>query len=297
MTDLYREIFRRHARPLIPGETGVRPELRRLPGIAAVLFDLYGTLLLSDIGEIGIADRERSARAFSGALEAVGVRSGASGREGVRRLEEAVRQRRTAARAEGIESPEVDIVEVWNDVLRGMRDVEQGERDRRGPDLERLAVEYEARANPVWPVPRLVESLDALRGMGLILGIISNAQFFSRELFPALLDRSAEDLGFDAGLQFFSYRHGRAKPGLTLFRRARSALARRGIESGRTLYVGNDMLNDVAAAGRVGFRTALFAGDARSYRPRKGAPEIADARPDVIVTDLRQLVDCVDPAP
>jgi putative hydrolase of the HAD superfamily len=295
MTDLYREIVRRHARPLKPRATGVRPELKRLPGIAAVLFDLYGTLLLSDIGEIGIADRERSARAFSGALEAVGIRSEASGGEGLHRLEEAVRLRRAAARAEGIDFPEVDIVEVWNDVLLGMHDAEQGEQDRHESDLERLAVEYEARANPVWPVPRLVESLDALRGKGLVLGIISNAQFFSRELFPALLGRTAEDLGFEAGLQFFSYRHGRAKPGLALFRRARSALSRRGIEGGRTLYVGNDMLNDVTAAGRVGFRTALFAGDARSYRPREGAPEVTDARPDVIVTDLRQLVDCVDP--
>ena len=36
-------------------------------------------------------------------------------------------------------------------------------------------------------------------------------------------------------------------------------LAEEGIAAREVLYVGNDMLNDVAAASAVGFRTALFA--------------------------------------
>jgi len=53
--------------------------------------------------------------------------------------------------------------------------------------------------------------------------------------------------------------------------------------------VGNDRLNDIAAAARLGMRTALFAGDARSLRWRRGDPRCAGVVPDLIVTHWRQL--------
>jgi putative hydrolase of the HAD superfamily len=54
-------------------------------------------------------------------------------------------------------------------------------------------------------------------------------------------------------------------------------------------------LNDVFAASQVGFRTALFAGDARSLRRRDQDPRCAGATPDVILTELTQLLQCVRP--
>lgn len=41
-----------------------------------------------------------------------------------------------------------------------------------------------------------------------------------------------------------------------------------GIESSQTLYVGNDMLNDIYPAQQLGLKTAFFAGDQRSLRKR-----------------------------
>ena len=63
----------------------------------------------------------------------------------------------------------------------------------------------------------------------------------------------------------------------------------RGIDPTRTLYVGNDMLNDVYAAHEAGFKTVLFAGDRRSLRLRKDRPEVADLSPDRVVTSLDQI--------
>ena len=60
------------------------------------------------------------------------------------------------------------------------------------------------------------------------------------------------------------------------------------------MYVGNDMLNDIASAAKVGLRTALFAGDARSLRWRKGDERVEGVVPDLVLTDLLQLVDCLD---
>jgi putative hydrolase of the HAD superfamily len=188
----------------------------------------------------------------------------------------------------------VQVVAVWRTVLsdlarRGMVDATASRR----ADVARLAVEYEVRANPVWPMPGAVECLRVLRAKSLVLGIVSNAQFYTPELFPALLGQPAEQLGFDPKLQHYSYRHGRAKPGLALFQAAAEALAARGIAPGQALYVGNDMLNDVLPAGRLGFRTALFAGDRRSFRERRDDPRVRGVVPDLVLTELRQLQECI----
>ena len=159
--------------------------------------------------------------------------------------------------------------------------------------MRQLAVEYEVRANPVWPTPDARECLARLRKEEKILGLVSNAQFFTIELFPALFGEPAEELGFDRQLQYFSYQYAQAKPGEFLYRRAAEELEQRGMETSEALYVGNDLLNDVLPAKRVGFRTALFAGDARSLRLRKDDPRVQDVAPDLIVTDLVSLADCV----
>ena len=142
-------------------------------------------------------------------------------------------------------------------------------------------------------MPGLEACLRSLSEKGLVLGIISNGQFYTRELFAALLTQPPELWGIDAELQFYSYQHGRAKPGRYLYQIAARALGRRGVEPAAALCVGNDLLNDVLPARDVGFRTALYAGDERSLRLRQEEPEVAAVRPDLIVTRLSQLDECV----
>ena len=64
-----------------------------------------------------------------------------------------------------------------------------------------------------------------------------------------------------------------------------------GIPVNAALYLGNDMLNDIYPAQKVGFKTALFAGDARSLRLREDDPGCKNLSPDIIITDLIQLLD------
>jgi putative hydrolase of the HAD superfamily len=286
----YSDILRRHARPLEPVPTGEARVLARLPGIRAVLFDLYGTLFISEIGEVGTAREAASGPALAGALEALEVRTNGPAGPEVHRFFDVIKTLHAESHQAGIDYPEVDIVEVWRRVVTdlascGVLEPRTWERGQ----LERLAVEYEARANPVWPMPGLRECLEGLSERGLFLGIVSNGQFYTPELFPALLGRPAECCGFDAQLQFYSYRHGLAKPGPDLYRMAARALAGRGVDPEAVLYVGNDMLNDILPARRVGFRTALFAGDARSLRLRPGEPRLAGVSPDVVLSRLSDL--------
>ena len=70
MNSLYRDILRRHAQRLEPIPTGERSLVRQVDGLRAVLFDVYGTLVISASGEVGTASDTGRAGAFSAALEA-----------------------------------------------------------------------------------------------------------------------------------------------------------------------------------------------------------------------------------
>ena len=296
MENSYIEIFRRHFRPLEPIPAGVPPSLRKIEGIRAVLFDIYGTLLVSASGEVGTAGSAND-RALEETLAATGIRAIGPVGDAVEMLFDAIRARHAELRAQGVDYPEVDICAMWQRVLHALcrtecHSVPLEPADLEAVDLERLAVEYEARANPCWPMPHLEGCLNRLAGAGLPLGIVSNAQFYTRLLFPALLGEPIERW-FDVGLLFFSYEQGHAKPGTVLYERAAAALRDRGIEPREVLYVGNDMLNDVLPARTVGFHTALFAGDRRSLRLRQRDVRLDGVAPDLVLTDLGQLAGCV----
>ncbi len=294
MPEALSNIFRRQSEPLEPIPTGETPLLSKLPGIRAVLFDVYGTLFISASGDMGTTKEAACESALVGALEALGIAVTGPTGQGVELLAERIAASHGESREAGIEFPEVDIVAVWRQVLRELaRRGVIGPSDARAVDPRRLAVEYEARANPCWPMPGVRDCLDHLLGRGFLLGIISNAQFYVVELFEALLDGPPEVWGFQRDLQFYSCRHGQAKPGTVLFEAAARTLRRRGIAAAEALYVGNDMLNDVFPARQVGFCTALFAGDARSLRHRAECPQVDGISPDLVVTDLSQLPDTI----
>lgn len=273
------------SQPLDPEPTDDEAVLTKLAGIRAVVFDVYGTLLVSGSGDISLASEGSRGAAALEALAAVGCRA-LNGDLFVESLHEAVR---AAHAASGSEHPEVEIRDLWREVL--------DDHAQRMDDatLERFAVEYECRVNPIWPMPGLAETLDGLRSAGKKLGIVSNAQFFTPLAFEPLTGKSLQRWGFDdPAVNVWSYEHREAKPGTFLYEQCVEGLAAVGIGAGEALFVGNDLRNDVWPAQRVGFKTALFAGDARSLRWRRDDERLAAIVPDLVVTDLRQLIDCVD---
>jgi len=181
----------------------------------------------------------------------------------------------------GVSFPEIDIREIWSRLLSPYGSLSDTQ-------IEVIATSYEVQVNPVWPMPNLSLTLSSLMESNLELGVISNAQFYTHALFPALLPSLSPP--FNPDLCLYSYQERQAKPGLFMFKKMVSLLEGKNIKPEETLYLGNDMRNDIDPAHRVGFRTILFAGDARSYRPRE------DARyspADAVITDLSQLQELI----
>lgn len=279
-------LIREYAKPLTIIPAGETPRLKHLSGIKAVVFDVYGTLFMSASGDIGLTtETEVMSDAMAAALQSEGIVPAASMRLATR-WRELVREEQARAREDGVAFPEVEVREIWKRLL-----------DQYGLSLSedaiaRVAIRHESLANPVWPMPDTLETLLTLRDLGFLMGIISNAQFYTPPLFEALLEHSLESLGFRHELCMWSFEQREAKPSSLLFVRLAKLLAREGVPSRGVLYVGNDMRKDIATAAAVGFRTALFAGDARSLRRHE--EEGLEVEPDLVVTELGQLTGCVN---
>ncbi len=264
-----------------------------LTGIRAVIFDIYGTLVISGSGDVGSADEGDRGDKLGDAFAAAGLSPESLTRPwSIENLHEQIQQDNESRRDENCPNPEVDIVEIWRKTLASW--------GYAGTDwatdikmLVRLAAEYEARANPTFPMPAAKELLGQIADSNLVTGIVSNAQVFTEPLVEDLCGGPLESC-FDLDLCIFSYRYRQAKPGPRLFDALLGGLNRRGIAADQAVYVGNDMLNDVWAASQAGLKTAWFAGDARSCRPRAGDPRCDGPGPDVVLTDLMQLLDCLE---
>lgn len=274
----YREYIKSVLKPLEAIPVDVDPKLRELHGVRAVVFDIYGTLLISEAGgpDLSVAPtalhsmEEISRRMKSGDGEALldAYREGISSRQEIRR-------------AEGIDHPEVDIREVWKELAQRFSAKEE--------EVESLAIGFECGVNPVWPMPHAGRVLEELKRNGVKLGIISNAQFYTPIIMEAFFGTSLEDCGFDEGWSVFSFELLEGKPSTVLFENLREHAAADGFSAEEILYVGNDFDKDVVPAAKVGFRTCLFAGDARSLRLGGREWEVAVEIADVVVTDLEQI--------
>lgn len=278
------EIIRENTVPQEVIPTGVQPsepgQLKQLIGeIKAVLFDVYGTLFISASGDISSPEYEhREALRVNRLLDRYGLAKRAA--EVQKDFHNEVVNQHKRLKQQGIDFPEVLYEEIWAKVLE-LEDM---------AELKTFAAEYEMIVNLVYPMPHLREVLATLEEKKLVMGIISNAQFFTPLLFPAFLDQSLEGLGFEPDLLFYSYEYGHAKPSDFMFWQAGKVLMSKGIEAEAVVYVGNDMLNDILLARRVGFRTILFAGDSRSLRMRETDNRCKDVIPDRIITDLKQIL-------
>jgi putative hydrolase of the HAD superfamily len=147
-------------------------------------------------------------------------------------------------RQAGIEYPEPDIREVWLAVLKIMQSEELIVVDDEGKISEQLSVEFEARMNPVWPVPGVIETLHYFKEKGLPQGIISNSQFYTPVVLEALTGQSLDELGFSGGLLHWSFEEKQKKPGLAFYRNFINKMHRfdDSLEPEHVLYIGNDML-------------------------------------------------------
>lgn len=174
----------------------------------------------------------------------------------------------------GITFPEVRIEEVWMVILLMLK--------RHGYDATHLnlgndrevaqciAFFYNAHALGRRFYPGVVDALKTLKSKNMTLGIVSNAQFYTpMDLTLLIRDQSKGAYDdylelFDPDLVIFSYEIGYAKPNPGIFRKLFDALYEFHILPSQTVFVGNDLVQDIQPAQEAGMKTAFFIGDDQS---------------------------------
>lgn len=224
----------------------------------AVIFDIYGTLLIAPAG--GVKADPEADPVLKHILEGFGHTppespSGA--------LHQAVLRHHAEA---GAPYPEVDLRRLWREIL-GLEP---------GGEITSLVIALEDAWHPALPMPGAAAVVRDLSRQGVSLGLLSNAQCNTLHSLGDIADLFAPEL------TLLSYQHGVAKPSPALFETLACRLEGRGILPGETLFVGNDPLQDIAPAAAAGFRTALFTGHPDSLRP-------GGCVPDFVFADWRDL--------
>lgn len=283
--------------PLSPRVTGTFPKLynEETPAIRSVVFDIYGTLLISASGDIGSEDLASGA-ALS-ALMVSGVvfsedEASLLGQRTVKVYLQEIQKEHERLKRKGIPHPEVDILKIW-DLTVALLIKEFPNVRFKQCDIELLALGFEFESNPVSPMPGMDHIIRFFKQNKISLGIVSNAQFYTPILMNFFLHKklstSEKIKPFIPELSFYSYKIQRAKPDHWAFDKLKSRFKKMGIKASEVLFVGNDMLKDVYPAAKSGFQTALFAGDTRSLKFREEDKRVEGLEPDYILTELYQL--------
>ncbi|MFW5831435.1 MAG: HAD family hydrolase [Prolixibacteraceae bacterium] len=286
--------------PMQPETSDLCPNLKKEKPVKAVIFDIYGTLLISSSGDIdqavfteenmkealiegGFADENTKTETYSFLLKELPVKIASN-------------QKETAAN--GHPYPDVDIFKVWNEMLAEAE--KKGWIKKTGDEsLADTIIVFEILSNKVSPMPGMKKVLEALKAKNVPLGIVSNAQFYTPIIMNYFLtgefSTRQEIEFFEPELTAFSFSELRAKPDVELFEKITPALVQKyGIKPSEAVFVGNDILKDVYTAKKAGMQTMLFAGDNRSLRLRETDERMRGLFPDFIITDLKQILTIIE---
>jgi FMN phosphatase YigB (HAD superfamily) len=234
------------------------PQGRRPDRFRAVIFDVYGTLLIAPPGAV------RPDPAADARLRPIIARFGHTPPPSpTTALAAAVARHHQSAR---IPHPEVDLRALWREVLDLPPD----------HDTTALVIATEDARLPTRPMPGAEHAISQLAAAGVPLGLLSNAQCNTLHSLGGIGDL------IDTDLAVLSYRFGVAKPSPELFGILTERLAALGIAPGQCLFIGNDPLMDIAPASAAGYLTALFTGHPDSRRP-------GESKPDFVIRDWSEL--------
>ena len=292
-----------------PVPADVNPQIADLSDARAVFWDVYGTLCGVSVGDLQrtLEYENRLTQAAGAVIEEFQLAPALTQLYPDRLADIALRDRyleliaesHERSRAAGIECPEVVIEQIWLWILEHCRQAgyETGYDEPLLDTAYRAAYFFDASIQYNYLYPGIADCLTKLSEAHLVQGIISNAQFYTpiqlRRLLREALQRDNVELEdfFDESLVFFSYELGYSKPNQGAFQKANRVLAQRGIKPEEVVYIGNDMLNDVWAAARAGWRTILFAVDESQTTLRSDEPNCTQVQPDAVVTNAESLLE------
>ena len=285
-------------KPLKTIPTAAKTQLKSHP-IKALIFDIYGTLMISASGDIDQADYNPSM--IRKAFVSSGIELINDSNETIDLIHSTfnttIKKHKEEAKSIERPYPEVDILEVWQETLTYF-EKKSVIKCPEEVDLKLLTFVFELQTNKVWPMPNMEKVIKILGEKEIQLGIISNAQFYTPVIMNYFLHQECKDgriiAPFQNEITVYSFEELRLKPDVKLFNIILKELEKKGITAAETAFVGNDMLKDMWAASQSGVKTIFFAGDQRAYRLHENDERCKSLIPDFTITNLSQLLEIIE---
>jgi FMN phosphatase YigB (HAD superfamily) len=280
-----------------------KPHLVRIPELRAVLWNVYGTLLCINQGELLLEHPTAFIMdtALDKTIQEFKMWDSMSRKPGqpsayLKSIYKEVVQDQ-ALRSKG----EVSVDKVWEAILKKLLQkdykFDTGFFGALNEFSAKIAYFFHASLQATTCYAGAAQALRTVSEAGLEQGLLADGQCFTMlQLRRGLAEQDA-DINLDGlvsrDLRVFSHEVGAKKPSDLLFDRVLEKLAERDIEPGQVLHVGSRIAEDIVPAKKRGMRTALFAGDSASVRATAEQLKSAAGRPDLLLTSPAQIAEVI----
>lgn len=281
------------------------PSIKPLPGIKAVTWSIYGTLLRIADGDLLLlapqpirmqVALEKTIQEFN-MWHSMTRKSGAPWEYLFTQYKDVLEEMQLTVPAKKGDVGQVNSTKLWRKLISRLEQKEyQYDIDFFGDSdeyAEKVAFFFHSCLQGVAAMDKAAAVVKAVAEAGLVQGLLSDGQSFTlTQLLRAFqATTKVPPLGqlFGRGCVVLSYDVGVKKPSRTLFATAAEAFAQQDIEPAEVLYVSNRWPDDLTIAKQIGFRTALFAGDKNTVQASADELLHSDLRPDRLMTELTQI--------
>jgi FMN phosphatase YigB (HAD superfamily) len=287
-----------------------KPHWKPLRDVRAVTWNLYGTLLHISTGELLFEHPnkfvmdvalEKTVQEFKmwGSM----TRKAGQPSEYMAKLYAQELAYTKLAPSPGEKFPEIAAEKIWERLLKKLLQKEykwdEGFFGSQSDYSRKIAYFFHTSLQGTDCYPDGMGVLEHIRGCGVRQGLIADGQCFTMtQLRRGLAQQGGSttvDEFFPGSLRSLSFDVRGRKPSERLFRPVLEQLAKQGITPEQVLHVGSRIVQDIVPAKKLGMRTALFAGDAESVQATPEQLKDAATKPNILLTELKQLKDVIEP--
>lgn len=288
--------------PVLPKAT---PFLKRLSGIRAVTWGVYGTLLSISEGRLLFLHPDPLCMevALDKTIHEFNMWNSMSRKPGppweymFHQYKRLVEANLLAASPRSGEAREVNAAHIWEVLIERLTKKDFAWDESAYGDMsefsEKVAWFFHSALQGTAAQPNALLALGHVRDVGCEQGLVADGQCFTLlQLSRALAGQGPVprlSKLFSRGCVSLSFQFDVRQPAVTLFEACLSRLGERGIAPSEVLHVASRLKDELGPAKKLGMQTALYAGDSASLAATPAEIQDPALRPDRILTDLRQI--------
>lgn len=285
-----------------------KPYLVPLPGIKAVLWNTYGTLITIPQGELLFEHPQAFIMniALDKTLQEFKMWGSMSRKPGqpaeyLGQIYNQILIEHRAVGGGGERFPEIRAEKIWEAILKRLLQkdykFDAGFFGSLNEYSIKVAYFFHASLQGTACPDGAAVALKHVREAGLHQGLLGDGQCFTsvqlqRGLATQNREAKLDDL-LDKGLSVLSCDLRGKKPSERLFRHTLDILKEHDIAPAEVLHIGSRIQQDLVPARRLGMRTGLFAGDKTSLQATPEQLKDSSSRPDVLLTNPEQITEIV----